>query len=319
MYKVLVIGAVNSTKHTINQLNKYGFDILGVLGHEPMKENLISGWVNLKDHSKRLSINYKGFKKINELENIKWAISKKPDLIFAVGFSQLMSQEWLQIPSIGCIGFHPTLLPKGRGRAPLAWITLEKSIGSATFFLMGNGPDDGPIFIQKVFHVEENDDAQMVENKIEIAIIASLDEWLPRLKQGMWDPIPQDEDAASWYGKRSIEDGIINWQYSANYINRLIKASSRPHPGAYTYFKDSKLIIWKSEVEDSIHIKGVVGRILLIDKMKGYLVQCGEGLIWINNLECGLSINLSIGEKLGYNIEDEINRIKVKLNILKHE
>jgi methionyl-tRNA formyltransferase len=319
VYKVLVIGAVNSTKHTFYQLNKYGFDIIGVLGHEPINKNLVSGWVNLKEHSKRLSISYKGFKRINDFENIKWAIDKKPDLIFAVGFSQLMSQEWLQIPSLGCIGFHPTLLPKGRGRAPLAWITLEKSIGSATFFLMGNGADDGPIFIQKTFEVEEDDDAKMVENKIEIAIITSLDEWLPRLKKGLWEPIPQDETAASWYGKRSIEDGIINWQNSAYYINRLIKASSIPHPGAYTYFKDTKLIIWKSEVEENIDIKGVVGRILLIDKIKGYLVQCGEGLLWINNLEFELAKNLSIGEKLGYNIEDEIYDIKKKLNLLKHE
>lgn len=319
MYKVLVIGAVNSTKHTLYQLNKYGFDIVGVLGHEPINKNLVSGWVNLKDHSRRLALNYKGFKKINESENIKWAIDKKPDLIFAIGFSQLMSQEWLEVPSIGCIGFHPTVLPKGRGRAPLAWIILEKSMGSATFFLMGNGTDDGPIFIQKLFQVEENDDAKMVENKIETAIVAGLDEWLPRLKKGLWEPIPQDENAASWYGKRSMEDGIINWQNSAYFINRLIKASSMPHPGAYTYFKDCKLIIWKGELEENIDIKGVVGRILLIDKVKGYLVQCGDGLLWINNLESERTMNLSIGEKLGYNIEDEIYRIKKKLNLLNHE
>lgn len=319
MYKVLVIGAVSSTKHTLYQLNKYGFDIVGVLGHEPLNKNLVSGWVDLKDHSKKLSINYKGFNKINDFENIIWALDKKPDLIFAVGFSQLMSQEWLEMPSLGCIGFHPTLLPKGRGRAPLAWITLEKSFGSATFFLMGNGADDGPIFIQKIFQVEDNDDAKMVENKIETAIISSLDEWLPRLKKGLWEPIPQDEDNASWYGKRSIEDGIINWQNSAYYINRLIKASSKPHPGAYTYFKDNKLIIWKSEIEYNIAIKGVVGRILLTDKIKGFLVQCGEGLIWINDLEFESSMKLNIGEKLGYNIEDEIYGIKKELKQIKHE
>ncbi len=319
MYKVLVIGAVNSTKHTLYQLNKHGFDIVGVLGHEPLNKNLVSGWVDLKVHSKKLSINYKGFNKINEFENIKWAFDKKPDLIFAVGFSQLMCKEWLEMPSLGCIGFHPTLLPKGRGRAPLAWITLEKSIGSATFFLMGNGADDGPIFIQKMFQVEENDDAKVVENKIETAIITSLEEWLPRLKLGFWDPKPQDEVAASWYGKRSIEDGIINWHNSAYYINRLIKASSMPHPGAYTYFKDNKLIIWKSEIEENLEIKGVVGRILLIDKKKGYLIQCGEGLIWINDLEFELTMKLNIGEKLGYNIEDEIYSIKKKLNQHKYE
>ncbi len=319
MYKVLVIGAVNTTKHTLNQLAKNGFNIVGVMGHEPAMIERVSGWTDLKLQSESLSLAYKGFKKINDIENILWAKDKTPDIIFAVGFSQLMSEEWLQMPTLGCIGFHPTFLPKGRGRAPLAWITLEKTVGSATFFLMGKDADDGPVFVQETFLVEKEDDATSVEQKIEKAIIKSLDKWLPELKKGHWEPIPQNESEASWYGKRSLEDGHINWNNSAEYIDRLIKASTHPHPGAYTYCKDTKIIIWKSEIETKIPIKGVVGRILLIDAVKGNLIQCGTGLIWLKQIEKPMDLKINVGDKLGYNIEDEIFKIKTVLKSFKKD
>ena len=239
--------------------------------------------------------------------------SKKPDIIFAVGFSQLLKDVWLQMPKLGCIGFHPTKLPEGRGRAPLAWITLEKKIGSASFFLMGEGADDGPIFAQSLFKVEENDDSTSVEEKIGDHINKALDNWLPELKKGIWSPEPQDHSLASWYGKRGPDDGWINWNNDADYLNRLIKASSEPHPGAYTYFKDNKVIIWKSEIEKNINIKGVVGRVLLTDIKKGDLIQCGSGLIWIKEIQIESEDVIRVGDKLGYNIEDEIYNIKKRL------
>ena len=254
MYRVLVIGAVNTTRHTLVQLIDHEFDIVGVLGHEPKYPSKISGWADLKEVSKGNDLNYKGFKKINDADNIEWAKKKKPDIIFAVGFSQLMKDDWLNMPTLGCIGFHPTNLPKGRGRAPIAWTVLEENKGSATFFLMGKGADDGPIFVQELFDVDKDDDAAIIESKIESAIKKSLKRWLPDLKKGIWDPTPQDDDKASWYGKRTQEDGVINWNDSAQYIDKLIKASTHPHPGAYTFLKDSKLIVWQCQLEDKIPI-----------------------------------------------------------------
>lgn len=319
MYRILVIGAVSTTKHTLKQLIKNDFNVVGVLGHEPTLKGKVSGWVDLTALSNQYNLDYKGFKKINDSENIKWAEEKKPDIIFAVGFSQLMSEDWINMPRLGCIGFHPTHLPKGRGRAPLAWTVLEQVKGTATFFLMGKGADDGPIFVQEIFDIKNDDDATSVEKKIEEAINISLSNWLPVLKKGIWEPIEQDENEATWYGKRSADDGIIHWDNSAYYIDRLIKASTKPHPGAYTYFKDEKIIIWESSLEKEIPIKGVVGRVLLVDKDKGYLVQCGTGLIWLINCEIGNKIKLRVGDKLGYNIEDEIFNIKKLLKTISNE
>lgn len=315
MYNIIVIGAVGSTKITLEKLMKYQFNVVGVLGHEPINVDNVSGWVDLKAIAVKNEIGYKGFKRINAIENIQWAKEKQPDIIFAVGFSQLMSNEWLNMPTLGCVGFHPTLLPKGRGRAPIAWLTLEASIGAANFFLMGKGADDGPIFIQEEFQIIESDNAEAVIVKNSIAMKKALDKWLPNLKKGIWNPLPQNDAEASWYGKRAMEDGNINWSNSAYYIDRLIKATSKPYPGAYTYYKDQKVIIWESKLETTIPIKGIIGRILKTDNKKGHLIQCGDGLLWINKLSLN-NREIKVGEKLGYNIEDElykINKILKKL------
>lgn len=315
MYKVLVIGAVNSTAQIIKKLIEHDLEIVGVLGHEPKNKDKVSGWADLHMLSSSNNISYKGFTKINDEENFAWATERKPDIIFAVGFSQLLNEDWFSVSKLGCIGFHPTKLPIGRGRAPLAWITFEQSYGSATFFLMGKGADDGPVFVQSIFKVEEEDTATTVEDKILTNIGFALDQWLPELKNGLWNPIPQTEHLASYYGVRKEEDGHINWNDDAIYINRLIKAATKPHPGAYTYWNDQKLRIWSCRIEKELHFKGVIGRVLLKDNENNLLIQTGSGLLWIEDYEFTNDSDnkINVGDKLGYNIEDEIFNMKIKL------
>jgi methionyl-tRNA formyltransferase len=312
--RILVIGAVTTTEITLRAVVRHGFEVVGVLGHEPDNNMVVSGWVNLRATAKELGVPFTGFKKINDSEHFEWASSLRPDIIFAVGFSQLLSDSWLKLPTLGCIGFHPTALPKGRGRAPLAWTVIEMGQGSATFFLMGTGADDGPIFNQVLFDLEEQDDASSVLGKIEGAIEVCLDEWLPNLKQGVWNPESQDETAASWFGKRGPEDGIVNWSHSSWQIDRLVKASTKPHPGAYTYHRGSKFIIWSSEIERNLPIRGVIGRVLLTDDLRGLLVQCGEGLLWIKEGEGESGVSpVRVGDRMGYAVEDEIHRLRLQL------
>lgn len=314
MYKVAVIGAVTSTSVTLRALSDHGFEIVGVLGHEPKNPANVSGWFDLRGLCGELQVSYQGFQQINSPEHRKWLAEKDPDIIFAVGFSQLLGDDWLKIPKMGCIGFHPTSLPKGRGRAPLAWIVLKERQGAACFFLMGKGADDGPIFIQQPFELSDEDDALSTQKLILDTTKLALDSWLPELKEGIWNPIAQDEAMASWFGKRGPTDGCIDWERSAIDIDRLIKASTHPHPGAYTFFKGEKFQIWRSKVEMGLPIRGVVGRVLLDDKDKGYLVQCGIGHIWISEYSFELPLQPKVGDKLGFEVQEEIYKLWKKLN-----
>lgn len=318
MQRIIVLGSVKSTAQTLKSLKEHGFNIVGVIGYTPQNTDNVSGWVDLKSLADTYNIPFKGFIKVNDDEVINWSKNLKPDVIFAIGFSQLLKKEWLEMPRLGVIGFHPTMLPEGRGRAPIAWLIIEGAgVGAATFFLMGEGADDGPIFIQEKFLIDECDDSESVESKILSAITKALNNWLPKLKTGEWDPVPQDEAAATWFGKRTPRDGLINWHDKSKAIDRLIKAATRPHPGAYSFINGKKIKIYKSKLEDTYKIKGAVGRILLFSR-GNLLVKTGEGLIWLEEYNC--SEKIKVGDKLGFSIEDEIFKIKKDLeNLKKHE
>ena len=193
---------------------------------------------------------------------------------------------------------------------------MKEKEGAATFFHMGKGADDGPIFVRQVFNISSLDDATSVKNKILNSIDLALDSWLPQLKKGIWNPIPQDEANATYYERRTKLDGWIDWELSDVQIDKLIRASTRPYPGAFTFYKDSILVVWKCSIEKQLKICGIPGRVLL-KRDQDLLIQTGKGLIWIleyeiQNLkaEDTEKPKIKVGEKLGYNVEYEIYKLK---------
>lgn len=315
MPKVVLIGAVRSAEITLHKLVHHGFEVALVLGQRPLNKAKVSGLVDMEPFCTEHQIPFIPFTKINQQDIIEAVKDVQPELIFGIGFSQIIGPELLSIPSRGVIGFHPTMLPRGRGRAPIAWLIIKQEDGAANFFLMGQGADDGPIFVQKPFSVAPSDYASDVEQKILEAIAEALDEWLPQLKLGKWQPIVQDETRATYYGKRSPSDGHLNWCNRARDIHRLIRASAPPHPGAYSYFGKYKLIIHRASIDEERKFSGVVGRILA--ELNGaILVQCGEGALWLEDFHLTdtegtviSGVKITVGSSLGYNIEDEIFKI----------
>lgn len=311
--RVILIGSVTSTAITLRKLIEHNFEVVGVLGYEPADPEKVSGYYPLRNESEKVKVEFRGYDNINLDKHFHWAKQKEPQLIFAVGFSQLLEKRWLELPRLGCIGFHPTPLPQGRGRAPIAWTILDRLQGAVNFFLIGSGADDGPIFIQKLFDLGLEDDAESLRFLILENIGLALDEWLPQLVQGIWSPVEQNHEDATYYGRRFPADSCISFSsQTAAEINRIVKASTRPHSGAMTFHKNKKVIIWKTHLEEKLKIKGVPGRILLLKDGK-VLVQCKQGLIWLDKADWPFEIP-SVGARLGYNMEYEIFKIWNKIN-----
>lgn len=315
--KVALIGGVVSTELALKKLVEHQITPAQIYGFEPVDSSMVSGYVNLTSLCESHNLNYRGFKKINDLENE--IANEKYDVIFVVGLSQLVSKTILSSASIGCVGFHPTKLPVGRGRAPIAWLVLDQCEGAATFFVMGEGADDGPILAQREFEVNDSDTAKSVESKLLQAMSLALDEWLPKLSIGEWDPRPQNESEVTYYGRRTPEDGKIEWNQDSLDIDKLVRASSIPHPGAYFYFAGKKVIVWKSRLENSLKIRGVVGRVLLKNEAGEFLVQCGQGLIWVCEIE-GMSLaDIKVGAKLQLNVEDQLIELQARIRELEEK
>lgn len=307
--RIIIAGSVNSSKRTLEKLIEHDMNIVHVLGLSKEKSKNVSGYQDLKELAENNNLEFSYFENINDDDTFNLIASKKPDLLFVVGLSQLVKEKLLNLPTYGCVGYHPTLLPIGRGRAAIAWIILENIPAAATFFLMDEGMDSGDILVQEPIGLNGDEYAGEVISKIMLGIDNALNKLLPRIKIGELPRKKQNENEATFLGKRAPSDGMINWNESVYEIHKLIRAVSKPLPGAFTYHKTKKLIIWRAEIERSHNYIGVPGRIQMIEN-DNLVVQTGDGLLRITEFE-GVEISqFRVGQKLGFNEFDLLKMIQ---------
>lgn len=174
----------------------------------------------------------------------------KPDIFIVVGWYHMIPKLWREIAP--AYGLHASLLPDYSGGAPLVWAMIngERETG-ITMFQMDSGVDSGPILGQKSEPIFNDDTISELYARIEDRGVELIKESLPKLISGEILLIKQDNAKRRVMPQRSPEDGNINWNWNADYIERFIRAQTKPYPGAFFYYDNKKIIIWNSElVED---------------------------------------------------------------------
>lgn len=296
--RIGIAGSVNSSLRTLKKLVEYKCNLACVLGLHPDRSKNVSGYNDLQGEAVKNNIPFKYFDKINSDDIYTFVKDARVDLLFVVGLSQMVREPLLSAARYGIVGFHPTKLPTGRGRGAVAWIILGKAKGAATFFLMDEGMDSGHILGQQAFDVSENDYAEDVIEKIKLSIDKVLDRILPDLKNGDLELIPQDHSKATYIGQRKPKDGLITWNDSCLDIHKLIRATSRPLPGAFTYMDGKKIVIYRSTPVAGQTYTGVPGRVLFLENERP-LVTCGEGALWLDEYESAMNSSFRVGSDLG--------------------
>jgi methionyl-tRNA formyltransferase len=171
------------------------------------------------------------------------------DWLFIIGWSQIARADILAAPKRGVLGMHPTLLPQGRGRAAIPWAILKGlDATGVTLFKLDGGVDTGDIIAQKVIAMHPNIDATQLYAKVNDAHVALMKDIFPRLRAGAVDGQRQDETQATVWPGRSPEDGRINRQGSVKVAERMVRALTRPYPGAFVETEEGKLIIWRASI-----------------------------------------------------------------------
>lgn len=223
---------------------------------------------------------------INDEEYVNKLKIINPDLIIIVGFSQLIKKEILEIPKYACIGFHPSLLPKNRGRAVIPWTIIngEKETG-ITFFKIDEGMDSGNILYQGKIILTDKETSKSFYDKILKELKKAIRELVIKIKNKDLKGIKQNEEEASYCAIRTREDGKIDWLKSADFIDRLIRASGDPYPGAYTYHKNKEMKILTAEVVKNDNWSALPGQRVEIISEVGVKVKTGKGLLLIKEVE----------------------------------
>ena len=183
---------------------------------------------------------------INDADVAEVLRKQRIDWLFIIGWSQIASPEVLDVPRKGIIGAHPTLLPVGRGRAAVPWAIikgLDKT--GVTFFKMDEGVDTGPILDQYEIPLSPLETATELYAKVNEAHVQLIRQIWPKLKSDAVLGQVQDEDQASYWVGRTPEDGELYKSMTLKEVDRLVRATTRPYPGAYIMLDSStKLNIW---------------------------------------------------------------------------
>lgn len=206
----------------------------------------------------------------------------KPDIIFSFYFRDMIKSEILNIPAKGCLNLHGSLLPAYRGRVPINWAIIngEKETG-VTLHYMTAKPDNGDIVAQQKITIADNDTARDVHVKAAEAASVLLNKVLPELKKGKIARKKQDESKASYFGGRKPADGEIKWNQSSTEIRNLVRAITRPYPGAFSYMGDRKCLFWDvAEVKSTVKVKP--GTVICHQPL---IIACGKGAIQIESAQ----------------------------------
>ncbi|MCL6743000.1 bifunctional UDP-4-amino-4-deoxy-L-arabinose formyltransferase/UDP-glucuronic acid oxidase ArnA [Kosakonia sp. R1.Fl] len=201
-----------------------------------------------------------------------------PDVIFSFYYRNLLCDNILNTARSGAFNLHGSLLPAYRGRAPLNWVLVNgESETGVTLHRMVSRADAGAIIAQQRVAIAENDEALSLHRKLAEAAKGMLAGVLPTIKTQTFSETAQDDSKASYYGRRTPEDGRLDWEKPAQTLQNLVRAVSDPWPGAYSYAGTHKFIVWKSRVRTDV-APARAGTVLSVSPL---LVACGDGALEI--------------------------------------
>jgi methionyl-tRNA formyltransferase len=176
-----------------------------------------------------------------------------PSLLIVAGWSQVVSNQVLDLFPLGGVGLHPTALPIGRGRAPIPWTLIKGFDQSAvTLFHLTDRVDSGDIIGQVTIPVAIEDDATSLYTKVADAQAAVLLKHLPDVLSGQAPRIPQSPEAVEVWPRRRPEDGIIDWSRPGIQIYNWVRGLTHPYPGAFTSSHGNRLTIWSADLVEGV-------------------------------------------------------------------
>jgi len=245
--RIIFIGTVKFSLKALEKLIDIKANLVGVCTKK--KSNFNSDFSNLVPLCVDNEIPFRYVDNVNSEDSVNWISELSPDIIFCFGWSSLIKKELLSLAPMGVVGYHPTYLPKNRGRHPLIWalvLGLKKS--ASTFFFMDERADSGDILSQVEFDIIYEDDAYTIYERITSIAMSQIESFVPKLENKEYKKIKQDNNVMNLWRKRTKRDGVIDFRMNADAIYNLVRALTKPYGGATIQYNDEDIVVWKVEV-----------------------------------------------------------------------
>jgi methionyl-tRNA formyltransferase len=274
--RTALVGAVGSTEVALRALAQCGHPPVILFTLPTEKQARHSDFVDLGPLAAELGVPVERVDDVNGPEAVAALREAAPDLLLVIGWSRLCGAEFRETARLGTLGYHPTLLPKMRGRAALAWtilLGLERTGGS--LFWMDEGVDSGPIAAQQAFDLPPGTTLKGLLDLQLDALGAMIPPLMAKLADGTRPAREQDHSQATYLAIRRPADGEIDWNESAEAIERLVRAVTRPFPGAFSRLGEREVAVWGARVVRYPNWHAMVGQVFTYDE-GAPVVRCGN-------------------------------------------
>ncbi len=221
--------------------------------------------------------------------------NKECDVILSINYLFLIDEEIISLPKKYAINIHGSLLPKYRGRTPHVWAIINNETKTGiTAHLIDSECDTGDIIDQIEVKIDNNDTGATILEKFNDLYGPLIDRVLLKIENNQLTKIPQDHSKATYFGKRTPNDGRIDWNWQKERIFNWIRAQAHPYPGAFTFIKGKKITIDRiSYIDDGFNFAIVNGTIISTNPLK---VKTPNGVVKIESyresIEDLLNINI---------------------------
>lgn len=290
MTKIVVCGIQQQLIEIVDYLKINGIFVTHIVTIDnslALKNRCESTLVSFEEYSKQNNIElyYAKSYSLNHKHDIEYFTRHRFDILLLGGWQRIISQEILNTLTYGGIGQHGSseFLPKNRGRSPLNWsILLGKKRLVWNIFFLDCGTDSGDIIDYQMFDISDRDDCKTLYYKVSASVKRMYARSIPKILDGSLCAMKQVGEP-TYYDKRTADDGIINWNGSVYDTDRLIRAVTKPYPGAFTLFEGKKIFIWKAQVWDTqldFYYHNNYGEIVEVFGNE-FVVKCSEGLLLV--------------------------------------
>ena len=205
-----------------------------------------------------------------------------PDLLVVVAYGLILPQAVLDIPKLGCINVHASLLPRWRGAAPIERALLAGDpISGVTIMKMDAGLDTGDMLYKQQVEIDSEDNRVSLTDKIceagKLALLHTLSHFPELSSQAQ----RQDDSLSTYADKLEKSESLLQWQESAEKLHRIVRAGLGRAP-AFSFINGARLQLLEASVE-LVESKKTPGTILEISK-RGMLIACGDASLLITRI-----------------------------------
>ena len=252
-----------------------------------------SGSVDYRPLCERFGVPLYEIDNINKAESQALLKEQNLDVLFVIGWSQILSDQTLRLARRGMIGAHASMLPKYPGSAPVNWAIIKGDTRTGnTLIWLEPGVDSGAIIDQTEFPITPFDTCATLYDKVAASNRDMILRAVERLEKGEY-PGEIQRGGHPLLPKRRPEDGQIDWVVPARSVYDFVRALTRPYPGAFSFLGGDKYLIWSCSVLPGNAVVRTRPGIVLGPAFSpepgacGQMIACGEGAVVVLEVEAG--------------------------------